>query len=659
MFSTQEHFRPEFMGGGVPVCDTVKGKFLSLFCTKDYDVDGHLDSTFRFIQYATLVDAAVLCDLDNSLFPVPLPLCHILRWLTREELRTMATLHGLRFTMKLRKPELAALFSNHHCNVCDLHVSLFRCQDVLATIRNRNNNYKTKSRLKLNRSDDSSTCVGIPKEPLRSRSLRMLDSSSLRPYIIEGYKLHGPEESNLQFVSHVPLAQAISLCIHNSSFIPFNLPIEHLSTCLTRQELRETAASHNIPYRSDDRKLALKLLFKDHICDSCDQYASVFSSGDVEGFRYPSDVGSSKFPPNPPTPSQVEQIVNAFCADTTPASFEESGCTICGRLTLCTELIPVKDCGCDLSLLNAPGVTRKERFASDDPLEELAGPVIDDSCSNVCPTCSNSLRKRKVPKHALANGIWLGKIPDVLKDLTFAEKMMIARVRHNRAVVRVSSGRAKMVANVIMFSNPTLSVYRMLPPSRDEMKEVLAFIFTGSAQPTDEDFKRTPLLVRRDKVSKALDWLKLNHSDYKDLEISKENLESYPLSGVPVVVDFKKMCPAESNKLPAAMSTHDMEEEDGTETGICPFAVHGITGDEYTKLSMTQLKARALKHLHDQGKVLGIGHEEKPQSMYDNPQAYPQMFPWLFPYGHGGIGQACHRKRMSEAETQKAFVDVP
>jgi len=170
-----------------------------------------------------------------------------------------------------------------------------------------------------------------------------------------------------------------------------------------------------------------------------------------------------------------------------------------------------------------------------------------------------------------------------------------------------------------MFSNPTLTVYRMLPPSRDEMKEVLACIFTGSAQPTEEDFKRTPFLVRQGKVSNALDWLKLNHSDYQDLEISDENLKSYPLSGVPVRVDYKQTRLEESNKLPAAMSNHDMDEEDGTEEGICPFAVHGITGEEYTKLSMTQLKARALKHLHDQGKVLGIGHEDKPQSIYDNP----------------------------------------
>ena len=38
--------------------------------------------------------------------------------------------------------------------------------------------------------------------------------------------------------------------------------------------------------------------------------------------------------------------------------------------------------------------------------------------------------------------------------------------------------------------------------------------------------------------------------------------------------------------------------------------------------------------------------------MYDNPQAYPQMFPCLFPYGLGGIGQKCHFAKISES-TQK------
>jgi hypothetical protein len=49
-------------------------------------------------------------------------------------------------------------------------------------------------------------------------------------------------------------------------------------------------------------------------------------------------------------------------------------------------------------------------------------------------------------------------------------------------------------------------------------------------------------------------------------------------------------------------------------------------------MSMDRLKARALQHLSENRSTLSISHDSKPQSMYDNPQAYPQMFPWLFSY---------------------------
>lgn len=118
--------------------------------------------------------------------------------------------------------------------------------------------------------------------------------------------------------------------------------------------------------------------------------------------------------------------------------------------------------------------------------------------------------------------------------------MLIARIRHNKCLVYVLAGCAKMTANVIIYSNPTVKIYHKLPPSRSELDEVLAFIFTGPAQPTNNDFKQTPILVHHNKVLNALEWLKLNYCDYEDLIISKENLASYPLDGVPVKIDFMK-----------------------------------------------------------------------------------------------------------------------
>ncbi|KAJ6474179.1 hypothetical protein C8R45DRAFT_1160371, partial [Mycena sanguinolenta] len=141
---------------------------------------------------------------------------------------------------------------------------------------------------------------------------------------------------------------------------------------------------------------------------------------------------------------------------------------------------------------------------------------------HVCVDCESSLRRNIVPTHALANHLWIGQVPWQLRDLKFAEQILIAKVRHNlggaarriACVVRVVSGRRKMMANAIMFPSPISKVYHTLPLSRTEVNDVLAFIFLGATQPTEQDFERTPMLVRRRNVRDALEWLKLNHNDY-------------------------------------------------------------------------------------------------------------------------------------------------
>ena len=72
-----------------------------------------------------------------------------------------------------------------------------------------------------------------------------------------------------------------------------------------------------------------------------------------------------------------------------------------------------------------------------------------------------------------------------------------------------------------------------------------------------------------------------------------------------------------------------MELESGTTEGICPFTVHTLASEEYDTMNSETLKAIAVKHLDDGGKVLAIGHSQEPQSIWKNPKLYPQMFPWL------------------------------
>lgn len=76
----------------------------------------------------------------------------------------------------------------------------------------------------------------------------------------------------------------------------------------------------------------------------------------------------------------------------------------------------------DWEIVERPGVTRKERFSEDDPIEELPGPVLADGCDRICVECEARLRMKVLPLFSLANQLWIGKVPWQLRDLSFVEK---------------------------------------------------------------------------------------------------------------------------------------------------------------------------------------------------------------------------------------------
>ncbi|KZT06573.1 uncharacterized protein LAESUDRAFT_619852, partial [Laetiporus sulphureus 93-53] len=110
------------------------------------------------------------------------------------------------------------------------------------------------------------------------------------------------------------------------------------------------------------------------------------------------------------------------------------------------------------------------------------------------------------------------------------------------------------------------------------LDEVLTFIYISPCKPTDKEFARTQFLVRRNKVVEVLEWLKLNHEDYVDLNISYDNLNSYSENVPPVIIDYHD---GHMNKAPEATAINDLEMDEGTIDGPCSFTVHGLTGDVY------------------------------------------------------------------------------
>ena len=79
----------------------------------------------------------------------------------------------------------------------------------------------------------------------------------------------------------------------------------------------------------------------------------------------------------------------------------------------------------------------------------------------------------------------------------------------------------------------------ILPLPIEELDEVITFMFRSVAQPTAKDMKQTPMLARWRYILAALEWLKINHSDYANVQISQENLKLYPEESPPVTIDYR------------------------------------------------------------------------------------------------------------------------
>ncbi|KAI0341028.1 hypothetical protein BDW22DRAFT_1298530, partial [Trametopsis cervina] len=192
-----------------------------------------------------------------------------------------------------------------------------------------------------------------------------------------------------------------------------------------------------------------------------------------------------------------------------------------------------------------------------------------------------------------------------------------------------------MSANAIVFPQPISAVARILPLARDELDLCLAILFTGSAVPTPKDYTRTPLLVRHRNVIAALQWLILNHADYEDVQLSHDNMATYPHNEPPVAVLHR---PTDGKLGGEMLAVYESSDDRGVESGPCPFAVHGLTGAEFAQMPYQSKVAAAIKYFTAGGAALAVSHGSQPANTYEDLKLFPGMFPWLFPYGFGAMG---------------------
>ncbi|KAI0349502.1 hypothetical protein OH77DRAFT_1489401, partial [Trametes cingulata] len=305
-----------------------------------------------------------------------------------------------------------------------------------------------------------------------------------RPVLASGQL---PSSGHVVFVAVATETEALAKCDGCPTMLGVSIPLQLLLQRLPLAELRTLTSLHGI--RSGRRTKTVRGISEElstHVCVSCPAVWAVVETTESASVRGGSMGDSSVFPPSPLSPQSQAGFMRKWVDRFRDDSVHELACGVCACLVSKSELSCRPCSALNLSVLDRPGcgVTRKERVRESDPEgAEVPGPIIyaasvvhkhDGPYMYVCAPCLKSLKDGKMPCLSLANGRWIGDVPSVLQGLSYAEELLIARFRRNYCVAHVKGGQRYLKANAILFEQPVLRVYDILPPPRKELEDCFA-----------------------------------------------------------------------------------------------------------------------------------------------------------------------------------------
>ena len=163
------------------------------------------------------------------------------------------------------------------------------------------------------------------------------------------------------------------------------------------------------------------------------------------------------------------------------------------------------------------------RAALSDDLQQL---------QTVCVPCRRALLSRplSLPKHALANDLWMGRCPPDLMDIAEGTRRLLPMVRACVQVTVLQPATADrtqrqkgMIGNTIFVPQATPSqVCKVLPPPMEDVQEHLTFVLVDHEK---RNLSTAPLLrALRAEYEAAVRSLQERSLYYKDVEVRVERL---------------------------------------------------------------------------------------------------------------------------------------
>lgn len=281
---------------------------------------------------------------------------------------------------------------------------------------------------------------------------------------------------------------------------------------------------------------------------------------DVEGDRSPAD-GSSFL--EVPSEEELKAIYRRFYNATSNEALRIHTCAVCGRARTqneeATNIVQLTDLPNKERLRPPPG------WPGDVGSLVYGLLLVEKGCAvlegqgessvkvEVCVECFTDLSKEYTtdteplpPKYSLANGLWYGEVPWVLRCLTLPERLLIALIYPRAYIVKLFPKAGKydpttlqtaMMGNITSFDLNLDRIAdmvegRIMPQAPHILASLISITFVGVKR-LPKDWLKSTFQVRRYQIRQALLWLKEHNPYYANIVITDDRLDMLPEGDVP------------------------------------------------------------------------------------------------------------------------------
>lgn len=160
-----------------------------------------------------------------------------------------------------------------------------------------------------------------------------------------------------------------------------------------------------------------------------------------------------------PTIEDQNRIFQTASIDHNIKSFQFEICAICDEKSADIRIYSHDELSNTVVLQSMKALLQSPSYINEKLMSDYDQSVFNDEFHNLllsvhgisadsigfCNTCHHELKKRKLPKAAIANGFWFGKDVTEFKDLNQTELMMINLAIPSVSISRISGGKNKVL----------------------------------------------------------------------------------------------------------------------------------------------------------------------------------------------------------------------